>query len=61
MVDYINDIAGIRIVCSFTSDIYKLAEMGEHRPRPSANRPTSGADRPVGENQKNSKVTGSVN
>ena len=27
MVDYINDIAGIRIVCSFTSDIYKLAEM----------------------------------
>ncbi len=27
MVNYINDIAGIRIVCSFTSDIYKLAEM----------------------------------
>ena len=27
MVDYINDIAGIRIVCSFTSDIYKFAEM----------------------------------
>lgn len=27
MVDYINDIAGIRIVCSFTSDIYRLAEM----------------------------------
>ena len=27
IVDYINDIAGIRIVCSFTSDIYKLAEM----------------------------------
>ena len=27
MVSYVNDIAGIRIVCSFTSDIYKLAEM----------------------------------
>ena len=27
MVNYVNDIAGIRIVCSFTSDIYKLAEM----------------------------------
>ena len=27
MVNYINDIAGIRIVCSFTSDIYRLAEM----------------------------------
>lgn len=27
MVSYINDIAGIRIVCSFTSDIYRLAEM----------------------------------
>ena len=27
MINYINDIAGIRIVCSFTSDIYKLAEM----------------------------------
>ena len=27
MVKYINDIAGIRIVCSFTSDIYRLAEM----------------------------------
>lgn len=27
MVDHVNDIAGIRIVCSFTSDIYKLAEM----------------------------------
>lgn len=27
MIRYINDIAGIRIVCSFTSDIYKLAEM----------------------------------
>jgi len=27
MVTYIKDIAGIRIVCSFTDDIYKLAEM----------------------------------
>lgn len=27
MVIYVKDIAGIRIVCSFTSDIYKLAEM----------------------------------
>ncbi len=27
MMNYVNDIAGIRIVCSFTSDIYRLAEM----------------------------------
>ena len=27
MVDHINDIAGIRIVCSFTSDIYRIADM----------------------------------
>lgn len=27
MVKYINDVAGIRIVCSFTSDIYRLADM----------------------------------
>lgn len=27
MVKHINDIAGLRIVCSFTSDIYKMAEM----------------------------------
>ena len=27
MVNYVNDMAGIRIVCSFTSDIYRLAEM----------------------------------
>ena len=27
MTEKISDIAGIRIVCSFTSDIYKLAEM----------------------------------
>ena len=27
MVKHVNDIAGIRVVCSFTSDIYRLAEM----------------------------------
>ena len=27
MVKYINDIAGIRIICSFTSDIYRIADM----------------------------------
>lgn len=27
MVRYVNDIAGIRITCSFTSDIYKIADM----------------------------------
>ena len=27
MVKYINDIAGVRVICSFTSDIYKLAGM----------------------------------
>ena len=27
MVNHVRDIAGIRIVCSFTSDIYRLAEM----------------------------------
>ena len=27
MIDHVNDIAGIRVVCSFTSDIYHLAEM----------------------------------
>ena len=27
MVRYVNDIAGIRITCSFTSDIYRLADM----------------------------------
>lgn len=26
MVEHVNDIAGIRVVCSFTSDIYRLAE-----------------------------------
>ncbi len=27
MVQHINDIAGIRIICSFTSDIYRIADM----------------------------------
>ena len=27
MVQYINDIAGIRVICSFTSDIYEIADM----------------------------------
>lgn len=27
MVEHVKDIAGIRIVCSFTSDIYRIAEM----------------------------------
>ncbi|MBQ7956071.1 MAG: GTP pyrophosphokinase family protein [Lachnospiraceae bacterium] len=27
MVEYINDIAGIRIICSFTSDIYRIADL----------------------------------
>ena len=27
IVRYINDVAGIRIICSFTSDIYRLAEL----------------------------------
>ncbi|MCR4903613.1 MAG: GTP pyrophosphokinase family protein [Butyrivibrio sp.] len=27
MIRYVNDIAGIRIICSFTSDIYKIADM----------------------------------
>lgn len=27
MIQHINDIAGVRIICSFTSDIYKIAEM----------------------------------
>ncbi|MDD2972892.1 MAG: GTP pyrophosphokinase family protein [Lachnospiraceae bacterium] len=27
MVKYINDIAGVRVICSFTSDIYRIAEM----------------------------------
>ena len=27
MVEYVNDIAGVRIICSFTTDIYRIAEM----------------------------------
>ena len=27
MIQHVNDIAGVRVVCSFTSDIYRLAEM----------------------------------
>ncbi|MDE5679565.1 MAG: GTP pyrophosphokinase family protein [Lachnospiraceae bacterium] len=27
MIKHVNDIAGIRIICSFTSDIYRIAEM----------------------------------
>ena len=27
MVNYVNDIAGIRVICSFSSDIYRVAEM----------------------------------
>ena len=27
MVKYVNDIAGVRLICSFTYDIYRLAEM----------------------------------
>lgn len=31
MIKYINDIAGIRIICSFTTDIYRIAEMLERQ------------------------------
>ncbi len=31
MVNYVNDIAGVRIICSFTSDIFMLADMIEHQ------------------------------
>ena len=27
MIEYVNDSAGIRVICSFTSDIYQIAEM----------------------------------
>lgn len=27
MVRYVNDIAGVRVICSFTSDIYRIAEI----------------------------------
>ena len=31
MITYVNDIAGIRIICSFTSDIFRIAEMIENQ------------------------------
>ena len=31
MINYINDTAGIRIICSFTTDIYRIAEMLERQ------------------------------
>lgn len=31
MVNYVNDIAGVRVICSFTSDIYRIAEMIENQ------------------------------
>ena len=31
MMEYLSDIAGIRIICSFTSDIYQIAEMIAHQ------------------------------
>ncbi len=31
MIEYVNDIAGIRIICSFTSDIYRIADMLRHQ------------------------------
>ena len=31
MVNYVNDIAGVRIICSFSSDIYRIADMIEHQ------------------------------
>jgi hypothetical protein len=40
------------------STLWTVRRRSEHRPRPSTDRPASGADRPVGENQKNPKVTG---
>jgi putative GTP pyrophosphokinase len=32
MVEYINDMAGVRIICSFTSDIYCIAEILRNQP-----------------------------
>lgn len=32
MVKYVNDIAGVRIICSFTSDIYRLADVIRNQP-----------------------------
>ncbi len=31
MITYVNDMAGIRIICSFTSDIFRIAEMIENQ------------------------------
>ncbi len=31
MVNHVNDIAGVRIICSFSSDIYRIADMIEHQ------------------------------
>jgi len=31
IMDYINDIAGIRIICSFTADIYRIADLLEEQ------------------------------
>jgi putative GTP pyrophosphokinase len=31
MVNRVNDIAGVRVVCSFTSDIYRIADMISHQ------------------------------
>lgn len=31
MIAHVNDIAGIRVICSFTSDIYRIADMISHQ------------------------------
>ena len=31
MINHVKDIAGVRIICSFTSDIYRIAEMIENQ------------------------------
>lgn len=31
MVRYVNDIVGVRIICSFTTDVYRIAEMLERQ------------------------------
>jgi len=31
MVNHVNDIAGVRVICSFTSDIYQIADMIENQ------------------------------
>ncbi len=31
MIEHVNDIAGIRVICSFTSDIYRIADMISHQ------------------------------